>query len=401
MFLAFALGACPKPDSPPTSNDGGTTNSADAGDQEECHSSTDWAIVNSSELSGKIGDDLHYLLTRLDGRGGGVTQETAGDNTIAFVPGDPNNGWAVGHSGEVVRIQRKSNGNADATLSSFDLSTGELASVAPVDANQVWIAGKDSQNGGASIFVTDNGGQNWTASTTTAITFPSDNRTDTASDRINALVAAADGLHVLAVGRLGYGTALILRTADGGKNWASDTLDTLALPADSQLESVTFADMQTGYASGYHGTILKTVDGGEHWSKLSPNVSGSIHAIRCKDSQNCIAVGDSNVLLKTIDGGANWTSIHPPSGKSIDWAALFIADQEVWIGGSDATIAHSADFGANWITQTVGRARKESGQCVTFTLSAQVRSIVMLDAHYGWAVCANSSSNTGAVLRKF
>jgi hypothetical protein len=64
----------------------------------------------------------------------------------------------------------------------------------------------------------------------------------------------ADVLTGYAVGFIGK----ILKTTNGGTNWASQISGT-----SNDLLSVHFpADAQTGYAVGWTGTILKTTDGG-------------------------------------------------------------------------------------------------------------------------------------------
>ena len=79
---------------------------------------------------------------------------------------------------------------------------------------------------------------------------------------------------------------------------------------DLTLESVYFVTPTVGWASGQAGTIIKTVDGGAHWTPqlggTPQNESRSIGDLRFVDQRHGFAVQSTGIgdhaLLRTIDG---------------------------------------------------------------------------------------------------
>jgi photosystem II stability/assembly factor-like uncharacterized protein len=96
-------------------------------------------------------------------------------------------------------------------------------------------------------------------------------------------------------------------THDGGKTWQSTSL----LPIG--LSVFDFVDMQHGWASD-GSTLYMTIDGGNHWMKLSPNESFKhISLLDFVSSTIGWAISSAksmpSSLLKTINGGRTWTVI--------------------------------------------------------------------------------------------
>ena len=69
------------------------------------------------------------------------------------------------------------------------------------------------------------------------------------------LARAADRL--IAVGERG----LIVLSDDNGQSWRQ-----VPVPVSVSLSAVYFVDAQRGWAVGHAGTVLATIDGGEHWA---------------------------------------------------------------------------------------------------------------------------------------
>jgi hypothetical protein len=63
------------------------------------------------------------------------------------------------------------------------------------------------------------------------------------------------------------------------------------------------------WLAGREGTILRTTDGGGHWSKLVSPITGDVGGIRAEDALHAtIFKAGSNTRFATSDGGATWTS---------------------------------------------------------------------------------------------
>jgi hypothetical protein len=61
---------------------------------------------------------------------------------------------------------------------------------------------------------------------------------------------------------------------------------------------------------GRKGTILRTTDGGGHWSKVVSPVSGDVVGIRAVDANHAtILDGNGQASFSTNDGGMTWTSL--------------------------------------------------------------------------------------------
>lgn len=116
------------------------------------------------------------------------------------------------------------------------------------------------------------------------------------------------------------------------------------------LYGVDFVDNKTGYASGYHGTLLKTTDGGEHWQNLTSGVDELLRRIYAVDESHVWAVGHRGAVLSSFDGGSTWEKQYELPGKYLRDLS-FINTQTGWIVGHDATIVKTEDGGRTWNTQ--------------------------------------------------
>ncbi len=66
---------------------------------------------------------------------------------------------------------------------------------------------------------------------------------------------------------------IIGRTTDGGRTWTyrSGIAKPLRQPGGLHLNAVWFHDLTTGFIVGDRHHLLRTIDGGEHWHKVSRN----------------------------------------------------------------------------------------------------------------------------------
>ncbi len=116
----------------------------------------------------------------------------------------------------------------------------------------------------------------------------------------------------------------IFKTWDSGQTWSLQYSNpTNKLP----LHQILFIDQNIGYVVGGDysnsmpdrpsgGVILKTMDGGESWTKVF-EISGLIEcsSITANNNGNLFVIGKSNPLekkdkiFKSVDGGINWDTI--------------------------------------------------------------------------------------------
>jgi len=86
-----------------------------------------------------------------------------------------------------------------------------------------------------------------------------------------------------------------------------------------------------GWAAGYHGVVLRTEDGGQHWYQVADEHAGYLLGIHFVDGKRGFVVGadglngDGKVdwssadglVLETDDGGERWTEVS--IGRQPEW----------------------------------------------------------------------------------
>jgi photosystem II stability/assembly factor-like uncharacterized protein len=118
-------------------------------------------------------------------------------------------------------------------------------------------------------------------------------------------VQALDGQHAWAVGGDPVsGAGIVLHTGDAGQTWSTS----YGGPAAPWLSDVTFVDASTGWAAGERGTLLRTTDAGESWSRIDVPTTQDLTAVCFTDASNGWIAGDGEAILHTQDGGLTWTT---------------------------------------------------------------------------------------------
>jgi photosystem II stability/assembly factor-like uncharacterized protein len=182
-----------------------------------------------------------------------------------------------------------------------------LRSLCFVDALTGWAAGE-----AGSIYRTADGGREWKQ-------FSIDPDVN-----IN-LIHFVDWNYGWMIGDLGKdesgGSTVLLSTANGGRSWTRQPLP--------HVESIFFTDLKTGWAAGRDATMLRTNDGGEHWSAVqepekviglpveSSNYNFGFREVFFLDKNNGWLIGNfygrtqNNIggLFVTSDGGQSWMRV--------------------------------------------------------------------------------------------
>lgn len=175
--------------------------------------------------------------------------------------------------------------------------------------------------------------------------------------------------------------SVVLRTEDGGVNWAVSYAD----PAYRNIESSCFLSATTGYVCGDDGLILKTTDGGSTFTVLTSGTTEDLSDIDFIDADSGYAVGSVGTVLKTTNGGLTWNAITTPITVTINTVEVVSADN-VYFGAATASapqlVSRSTDYGVTWTNATPTGATKN------------ITDIFFLDAAHGWC----SSQDVGKVF---
>jgi hypothetical protein len=96
------------------------------------------------------------------------------------------------------------------------------------------------------------------------------------------------------------------------------------------LRGIDSVDGKLAWASGTGGTVLRTVDGGDHWMKCAiPGPDGEtldFRGVQARDASTAIVMasgpGDKSRLYKTIDGCKSWTLVFANPDRDGFWDAI-------------------------------------------------------------------------------
>ena len=156
------------------------------------------------------------------------------------------------------------------------------------------------------------------------------------------------------------------QTSPGAVAWKMEESGTSA-----SLRGIYSVDGRIAWASGSSGTVIRTVDGGEHWLPCSVPVDGAaldFRGVQAWDRDFAIVMasgpGDKSRLYKTTDGCKSWTLILKNSDSPDGFFDSFFADWSeeggtpVWIGSlmgdpvkGRFLIADTNNSGATWTTR--------------------------------------------------
>jgi photosystem II stability/assembly factor-like uncharacterized protein len=151
------------------------------------------------------------------------------------------------------------------------------------------------------------------------------------------------GVRMVTVGERGH----ILLSDDNGTSWRQANVPTVAT-----LTGVFFENRRLGWAVGHDAVILKTLDGGENWTRVhyAPEQECPLLDVFFLDEKTGFAIGAYGLFLETMDGGDTW------SARSIsqdDWHLNHMAESaggRLYIAAESGTIYRSDDKGKSWIS---------------------------------------------------
>ncbi|MHB0976025.1 MAG: YCF48-related protein [Candidatus Aquicultorales bacterium] len=168
----------------------------------------------------------------------------------------------------------------------------------------------------------------------------------------------------------------IIKTSDGGLTWVKQVSG-----SEDILTSADFIDGNTGWVVGRHGTVLKTTNAGATWTTIRQGTAGLAHILSSTpwfesvdfvDATTGWAAGRHGVILKTVDGGGTWAEQN--SGTKSDFDSVVFSDLNTgWAVGEHGVIIKTADGGTTWTAKPSGTTKR-------------LNSLHFVDANTGWIV---------------
>jgi photosystem II stability/assembly factor-like uncharacterized protein len=138
------------------------------------------------------------------------------------------------------------------------------------------------------------------------------------------------------------------------------------------VEDLHFVSATAGWmvehAGDGHTNVLRTLDGGAHWTKVG-ELAGLLPSLTSADfaddrqavivgppqngADNTAAAGPGARVFSTADGGSHWQSADVPAGLGFVRSSSFVSPQEGWIvtgplNGGSVSVYHTTDAGRHW-----------------------------------------------------
>jgi len=165
-------------------------------------------------------------------------------------------------------------------------------------------------------------------------------------ERLDAVQAIGGTGTVVAVGK-----GAILTTSNFGRTWVR------VWRGAHELRDVDFVSAWTGWALG-EGVLLGTVDGGQHWHRLSQPRAGPLRRVHFASrtqgwgvaggtdqaDQGPMQAQGATTLVHTSDGGRTWSALAAPAPPQ---SVCFTAPDDGWLA-SGTSVWRSVDGGHRW-----------------------------------------------------
>jgi photosystem II stability/assembly factor-like uncharacterized protein len=230
-----------------------------------------------------------------------------GNDLRAVAFSDGRDGWAVGAHGTIVHTLNAAEydtvGAPPFTGSQMIQTRAEFSGTYS-DLNGIAVALPETSTAFAvgdhgTILRTTNGGRTWLRLSSF-----------TGSDLSD--VDAQGPSHAVAVGAAGTirqwnGTAWLVRSA----------------PTSASLMTVDLVTGALGFAGGTNGTLLKTIDGGAHWTRITNNLPAAAEVRTVSFGSPSVGwattwSGTEGAIWRTTNGGTTWTKIDAEAGVAIE-----------------------------------------------------------------------------------
>ncbi|MEI8324400.1 MAG: YCF48-related protein, partial [Betaproteobacteria bacterium] len=135
-----------------------------------------------------------------------------------------------------------------------------------------------------------------------------------------------------------------LYTGDGGATWHN-----AEVPKSSVVNKLVRVKAQAeglGYAIGEYNAILKSIDYGKTWERLTPQKDVVWYGFDVV-GKKILVVGEFGRTLVSFDEGTMWKEVQTPTKVHLTGAA-FKSEQEAVLVGLNGTVMQTSNGGGRW-----------------------------------------------------
>jgi photosystem II stability/assembly factor-like uncharacterized protein len=151
-----------------------------------------------------------------------------------------------------------------------------------------------------------------------------------------------------------------------------------------RLRGISAVDANVAWASGREGTVLRTLDGGTHWTRVQvPDAKAlDFRDIEAFDANTAVVLsigpGEASRVYRTEDGGQHWSLVLQNTDPRAFFDCMVFEGQRGWMLGDPVDgryqILTTQDGGQRWTLETTGPEAKPdeaayaaSGTCIART----------------------------------
>ncbi|MCI0448506.1 MAG: YCF48-related protein [Chlorobi bacterium] len=160
---------------------------------------------------------------------------------------------------------------------------------------------------------------------------------------------------------------VVIKTYSQPYGWFAQTSNTV-----NNLNSVYFANVNTGIAVGQLGTVLRTTNGGANWTSQSSGVNNHLFGVCFINSSTGWVVGDVGIILKSSNGGVTWAA--QSSTTNVQLTSVSFRDANTgYVVGWYGNFLRTTNGGSTWTKYLTA-------------ISTNLSSVSFADANTGYAV---------------
>lgn len=189
---------------------------------------------------------------------------------------------------------------------------------------------------GSGIYKTWNGGKSWATVSASSGT---------------SLVSMVDTLSGWNVG----GSYLFAQTTNGGTVWSEKGVRL----SNGEAVDVQFVSKDTGFVATQN-ECLRTVDGGQQWSKVNTFPSFTLHQMHFVNGTHGWVVGNPqggvNVGYRTTNGGITWTPFATGYART-HYGVSFVDPNNGWAVSDSGAVLSTTNGGATWTRSSIATTR--------------------------------------------